>query len=113
MRGARLATRFARTPTARASCSRGARHCALPAVTRGTASRPGSYLDACAISRGWSSCECSTTCQFRTKAMLRLGPLVVYPVELTHRAVTMPVRSDDGCDGRGERDESQSVRHVI
>ena len=22
--------------------------------------------------------------------MLRLGPLVVYPVELTHRAVTMP-----------------------
>jgi len=25
-----------------------------------------------------------------TNAMLRLGPLVVYPVELTHRAVTMP-----------------------
>ena len=45
--------------------------------------------------------------------MLRLGPLVVYPVELTHRAVTMPRHERSAMRRTRQRDESQSVRHVI
>ena len=51
------------------------------------------------------------TCQFTTDPMLRLGPLVVYPVELTHRAVSMPVSTlREHVNDEGKRDESQSVR---
>ena len=46
--------------------------------------------------------------------MLRLGPLVVYPVELTHsRGQHAPSHVREVVNRRGERDESQSVRQLV
>ena len=45
--------------------------------------------------------------------MLRLGPLVVYPVEVTHsRGQHAPPHVRAFVNRRGKRGESQSVRHV-
>lgn len=65
------------------------------------------------IVRGQSCFERSNNVSVQNKWMLRLGPLVVYPVELTHsRGQHAPLHVRELVNERGKRDESQSVRHV-
>src|SRR5205085_5785223 len=98
-RGAQAQTRAHRGEQSLMSCSPAVRPFAIPAVTRGTASRLGFGRASCANARGRSCFERATACQFSTNAMLRLGPLVVYPVEVTHlRGQHAPVRVDSGCE---------------